>query len=132
MLELADWHALSESQRRDILGRYADELEAHAAGLTGDVQTNFRNVTEISTPTMLLSLPAAAVQSGAGRSRAERIETLYQTVLAWEDVMHICKTTQGIDKTYAQNDMQTRQNIRCMQMFTGAFMYAAGSHIGIG
>ena len=132
VLELADWHALSESQRRDILGRYADELEAHAAGLTGDVQTNFRNVTEISTPTMLLSLPAAAVQSGAGRSRAERIETLYQTVLAWEDVMHICKTTQGIDKTYAQNDMQTRQNIRCMQMFTGAFMYAAGSHIGIG
>ena len=46
--------------------------------------------------------------------------------------MHICKTTQGIDKTYAQNDMRTRQNIRCMQMFAGAFMYAAGNHIGIG
>ena len=132
VLELADWHILKENQRRDILGRYVDELERYAAGLTGDAQTNFRNVTEISTPTMLLSLPAAAVQSGAGRSQAERIETLYQTVLAWEDVMHICKTTQGIDKTYAQNDMQTRQNIRCMQMFTGAFMYAAGSHIGIG
>ena len=46
--------------------------------------------------------------------------------------MHICKTTQGIDNTYEKNDMQTRQNIRCMQMFTGAFMYAAGNHIGIG
>ncbi len=132
VLELADWHAWNDGQRRTELGRYVDELEAYAAGLAGDAQTNFRNVTEISTPTMLLSLPAAAVQSGAGRSRAERIETLYQTVLAWEDVMHICKTTQGIDKTYAQNDMRTRQNIRCMQMFAGAFMYAAGNHIGIG
>ena len=132
VLELADWHTWNDGQRRTELGRYVDELEAYAAGLVGDAQTNFRNVTEISTPTMLLSLPAAAVQSGAGRSRAERIETLYQAVLAWEDVMHICKTTQGIDKTYAQNDMRTRQNIRCMQMFAGAFMYAAGNHIGIG
>ena len=132
VLELADWHAWNDGQRRTELGRYVDELEAYAASLAGDAQTNFRNVTEISTPTMLLSLPAAAVLSGAGRSRAERIETLYQAVLAWEDVMHICKTTQGIDKTYAQNDMRTRQNIRCMQMFAGAFMYAAGNHIGIG
>ena len=132
VLELADWHVWNDGQRRTELGRYVDELEAYAAGLAGDAQTNFRNVTEISTPTMLLSLPAAAVQSGAGRSRAERIETLSQAVLAWEDVMHICKTTQGIDKTYAQNDMRTRQNIRCMQMFAGAFMYAAGNHIGIG
>lgn len=46
--------------------------------------------------------------------------------------MAICKRTQGIDKVYADNDMQTRQNIRCMTMFTGAFMYAAGNHIGIG
>ena len=132
VLELADWHTWNDGQRRTELGRYVDELEAYAASLAGDAQTNFRNVTEISTPTVLLSLPAAAVQSGAGRSRAERIETLYQAVLAWEDVMHICKTTQGIDKTYAQNDMRTRQNIRCMQMFAGAFMYAAGNHIGIG
>ena len=46
--------------------------------------------------------------------------------------MYICKTTQGISATYENNDMHTRQNIRCMTMFSGAFMYAAGSHIGIG
>lgn len=132
VLELSDWYGMSDSQRRSELDRYTGELERYAAGLTGDAQTNIRNVTEISTPTMLLSLPAAAVLSGAGRRRAERVETLYQAVLAWEDVMHICKTTQGIDNTYGQNDMRTRQNIRCMQMFSGAFMYAAGSHIGIG
>ncbi|WP_325228250.1 M60 family metallopeptidase, partial [Oscillibacter sp.] len=135
VLELADWYAMSDSQRRGELDRYAGELETYVSGLSpagASLQSDVFNVTEISTPTMLLSLPAAAVQSGAGRSRAERVETLYQAILAWEDVMHVCKTTQGIDKTYAQNDMRTRQNIRCMQMFSGAFMYAAGNHIGIG
>ena len=133
VLELANWYDLSDGARREVLGRYADELEAYGAGLVSSAKTtDWRNVTEISTPTMLLSLPAAAVLGGAGQSRDERVETIYQAVLAWEDVMHICKTTQGIDNTYEKNDMQTRQNIRCMQMFTGAFMYAAGNHIGIG
>ena len=135
VLELSNWYALGDGARRDVLGRYADELERYVSALkltNGTRETNCLNVTELSTPTVLLSLPAAAVLTGAGQSRAERIETLYQSILAWEDLMHICKTTQGIDATYAQNDMQTRQNIRCMQMFSGAFMYAAGSHIGIG
>ncbi len=132
VLELADWYAMSDSARREELARYVEELETYAAGLTGSAATDCFNVTEISTPTMLLSLPAAAVLNGAGQSQAERIETIYQSVLAWEDLMHICKTTQGIDRTYEWNDMRTRQNIRCMQMFTGAFMYAAGNHVGIG
>lgn len=135
VLELADWYRLAGGEQQDLLGRYVDELDAYVSGLklsAATQTTNCLNVTEISTPTMLLSLPAAAVLQGAGQGRAERIETLRQTVLAWEDLIHICKTTQGIDNTYAQNDMQTRQNIRCMQMFTGAFMYAAGNHIGIG
>lgn len=135
VLELADWYAMTDSQKKSELDRYAGELEAYVSGLgpaSASLQTDIFNVTEISTPTMLLSLPAAAALNGAGRSRAERVETLYQAVLAWEDVMHVCKTTQGIDRTYAQNDMQSRQNIRCMQMFSGAFMYAAGNHIGIG
>lgn len=135
VLEVADWYAMSENQRRNELDRFAGELETYVSGLgpaSASLQADIFNVTEISTPTMLLSLPAAAVLNGTGRSRAERVETLYQAVLAWEDVMHVCKTTQGIDNTYQRNDMQTRQNIRCMQMFSGAFMYAAGNHIGVG
>ena len=133
-LELADWYALTESQRREAVGTYVDDLAAYLSGVSmGSPQTDWRNVTEISTPTTLLSLPAAAVSSALGAgSREEKIETLCNTILAWEDVMHICKTTQGIDNTYEKNDMRTRQNIRCMTMFSGAFMYAAGSHIGIG
>ena len=57
----------------------------------------------------------------------DRAAQLENSLLAWEDVLSICQTVQGIS-----GPMESRQNIRCMQMFTGAFMYAAGSHIGIG
>ena len=133
-LELAGWYGMDEAARRAAAGRYVDALDAYLSGVSmGSPQTDWRNVTEISTPTVLLSLPAAAVRSALGAgSREEKITTLCNSVLAWEDVFHICKTTQGIDNTYDKNDMRTRQNIRCMTMFSGAFMYAAGSHIGIG
>ena len=135
LLELSDWYSLSDTVRRERIRAYAAELEDYAAarGVTEAARTtDWHNVTEISLPTVLLSLPALAVLNGSGRAQAERAETLYSDVLAWEDVMHICKTTQGIDNTYGSSDMTTRQNIRCMQMFSGAFMYAAGNHIGIG
>ncbi len=134
-LELSDWYSLSDSARRTRIGAYVDELTAYVAAQginTGNAQAKCLNVTEIGTPAVLLSLPAAAVLNANGQSREAKVENLYQDVLAWEDVMHICKTTQGIDNTYGSNDMTSRQNIRCMQMFAGAFMYAAGSHIGIG
>ena len=135
VLELSDWYDLSETARRDRIRAYAAELESYvsAQGVTDAAKTtDWHNVTEISMPAVLLSLPALAVLNGSGKTQAEREETLYSNVLAWEDLMHICKTTQGIDNTYRNSDMTTRQNIRCMQMFSGAFMYAAGSHIGIG
>ena len=134
-LELSGWYGMDDGQRKACIQEYVEELEAYTAacGITDAVKTSdWHNVTEISLPTVLLSLPALAALNGSGKSPAERAETLYANVLAWEDLMHICKTTQGIDNTYGLNDMTTRQNIRCMQMFSGAFMYAAGSHIGIG
>ena len=135
VLELSDWYSLSETARKDRIGAYVDELTAYVSAqniTSGNAQTKCLNVTEISTPTVLLSLPAAAVLGANSADRSVRVENLYQNVLAWEDIMHICKTTQGINNTYASNDMTSRQNIRCMQMFAGAFMYAAGNHIGIG
>ena len=135
VLELSDWYKLDENTRKARIGAYVDELTAYvtAQNLTGSgLESKCLNVTEISTPTVLLSLPAAAVLGANSADRSGKIENLYQDVRAWEDIMHICKTTQGINNTYANNDMTSRQNIRCMQMFAGAFMYAAGSHIGIG
>jgi hypothetical protein len=135
VLELSDWYSLSETARRDRIGAYVDELTAYVSAqniTSGSAQTKCLNVTELSTPTVLLSLPASAVLGANSADRSGKAENLYQNVLAWEDIMHICKTTQGINSTYDKNDMTSRQNIRCMQMFAGAFMYAAGSHIGIG
>lgn len=133
-LELSQWYAMSETQRRTVIGAYVDELESYLGAITiGDPASDYRNVTEISTPVVLLSLPAQAVKNALGAgNREEKVNVLYNDILAWEDIMAICKRTQGIDKVYAENDMQTRQNIRCMTMFAGAFMYAAGNHIGIG
>ena len=134
LLELSNWYGMTEQARRSAVQAYLTELEDYVkkAGITETNKTsNCLNVTEISTPSVLLSLPALAVKNNGPVGQAQA-DGLFQSVLAWEDIMHICKTTQGIDKTYGQNDMQSRQNIRCMQMFTGAFMYAAGNHVGIG
>ena len=133
-LELSHWYAMTETQRRETIGAYVDELESYLSGMTiGSPTSDYRNVTEISTPVVLLSLSALSVKTALGAgSREEKIQTLYNDILAWEDIMAICKQTQGIDNVYENNDMLTRQNIRCMTMFAGAFMYAAGSHIGIG
>ncbi|MCI8477612.1 MAG: hypothetical protein HFE97_04595 [Oscillospiraceae bacterium] len=135
-LNLSNWYQLDETARRAAIGTYLDSLDAYLSTLAingANQATEVRNVTEIGTPTVLLSLPAAAVNSGLGSGdRETRITVLYQDIEAWEDLMHICKTTQGIDDTYENNTMEVRQNIRCMQMFAGAFMYAAGNHVGIG
>ena len=134
VLELSSWYRMEDPARREVIGTYVDELEAYLAGMTiGSPTSDYRNVTEVSTPVVLLSLPALAVKNALGSGdRAEKVQTLYNAVLAWEDIMAICKRTQGIDNVYGDNDMLSRQNIRCMTMFAGAFMYAAGSHIGIG
>ena len=135
VLELSGWYGMTEPARRGAISDYLTALDAFVqkTGVNdSNKTTSALNVTEISTPTMLLSLPALAVKNSTTATGDARVQALYDSVLAWEDLMHICKTTQGIDNTYQSNDMQTRQNIRCMQMFSGAFMYAAGSHIGIG
>ncbi len=135
VLELSGWYNMTESAKKNAISAYLTELDAYVAAqkLTASNQTtSCLNVTEISTPSMLLSLPALAVKNSTTATGEARVQALFNSVLAWEDLMHICKTTQGISNTYGQNDMQTRQNIRCMQMFSGAFMYAAGNHVGIG
>lgn len=64
------------------------------------------------------------------------VNAMYQNVLAWEEELFIANKIQGIIDSNAtltsyQYPMTTRQNIRYMRMFAGAFMYAAGNHIGV-
>ncbi len=142
VLELSGWYHLGEAARRDLIRAYVAELQTYVAALKlSKPGTDIRNATEISTPSVLLSIPAdraLAGLSGIGASVDEMAEAMYRDVLAWEDVMYVANQVQGIVPAGgARTDsyrypMSTRQNIRYMRMFAGAFMYAAGNHIGIG
>ena len=134
VLDMGDWYALSESSRREAIKTYVEALDAYLTSRAiGSPQTNYLNATEIATPSVLLSIPAQTVQNALGGDSPEaKAETLYNTIEAWEQVMAICRTTHGIDATYEKVGVEARQNIRYMTMFPGAFMYAAGSHVGIG
>ncbi len=134
LLELSDWHQLDESAIRSRISAYIEELDRYCTttlgGMNSDVlPTHFLNATEISFPHVLLSLPATQVRSGLGSS--DRTEALYHDGLAWEELMQLMYRTHGIDLD-ALESSRSRHNIRYMRMFGNAFMYAGGSHIGIG
>ena len=88
---------------------------------------------------MLLSLPAdqaLAGLKGAGSEENAMVETMYNNILAWEEELFVANKVHGIIDSNAaltgyQYPMTTRQNIRYMRMFAGAFMYAAGNHVGV-
>lgn len=132
-LELKNFNELTEEKRKEIIGEYINSLIAYNPSTLGNLKENVLNSTEISLPSVLLSLPASEVLKGIGTEKTidEQIETLYNTILAWEDLINIIYKTYGIDN-HIDNGIKTRQNIRYMKMFTGAFMYAAGNHVGIG
>lgn len=145
VLELSAWYTMGESARKDAIRTYVQELSAlveslSQSGVSGDSwKVTIRNATEISTPSVLLSLPADQVLAGlkgVGNDENAMVNTMYQNVLAWEEELFIANKVQGIIDSNAaltsyQYPMTTRQNIRYMRMFAGAFMYAAGNHIGV-
>ena len=141
VLELSNWYSMDEAGRKNVIRAYVSQLEAYVGALSSAApQTDIRNATEISTPSVLLSIPASqalAGLKGANRDIEEMVSAMYQNVLAWEDVLFVANKVQGITPSATamadyRYPMTTRQNIRYMRMFAGAFMYAAGSHVGIG
>ncbi len=140
VLELSSWYDMSEAQRMDKIQTYVQELESHVASLGNvNLKTAINNATEISTPSVLLSLPADQILAGLKGSSSSvdaMTNTMYQNVMAWEEELFVANKVQGIiDSNLSFEEyrypMATRQNIRYMRMFAGAFMYAAGNHVGI-
>lgn len=126
-LDLLDWYSMDETERYRRIDAYVAELKAFDKKGPDTVL----NCTEIIMPNVLLSIPADTVKNALSNTDASK--QLYQNTQAWEDLMHIAKQTHGIDATYKDsNPSVKRQNIRYMTMFAGAFMYAAGNHVGIG
>ncbi|MDE6107759.1 MAG: hypothetical protein K2F83_03680, partial [Oscillospiraceae bacterium] len=67
VLELSHWYDMSEETRRETIGAYVDELDAYLGGMTiGSPTSDYRNVTEISTPVVLLSQAALPLKNALG------------------------------------------------------------------
>ncbi|OOO00709.1 MAG: hypothetical protein ATN35_05945 [Epulopiscium sp. Nele67-Bin004] len=135
VLELLNWFDMTEAERRSVIEEYITNLEAYVAQIktmNTAATINYYNATEVSMPYALLSMPGDQILSGieSGLSTMDqKVDRVYENTLAWIQFMELMFTTYGVDE---ENFMsQTRQNIRYMQMFSGAFMYAAGSHVGI-
>ncbi len=86
--------------------------------------------TDIMLDIMMLSLPAKQVVSGCGGSA----QTLLGSLDAMENMMYLFYQHKGLNANApdAADRIPNRHlNIRYQRMFSGAFMYASGDHIGI-
>lgn len=97
------------------------------------------NATELMTDHMLYSVPATKVLGNIGTSGTldDRARRLLRSLEGTDQMFEVFYQHKGmIEPQYgakATNTTPTRHlNIRCMRMFAGAFMYAAGNHIGVG
>ncbi|MBD5143864.1 MAG: hypothetical protein HDT22_09705 [Ruminococcus sp.] len=90
---------------------------------------------DILSDTMMYSLPAKQILAGAGTGTAEeRAETILQSMKSMEDMMYLFYQHKGLNQNATDVIDQIPKghlNIRYQRMFSGAFMYAAGNHIGI-
>lgn len=133
-LELKELHTMDESTAKAKIKAYIEHLEKYVPTLKGNLMHQNLNSTEISLPDVLLSIPASQVLESLGGKKTtieQKVETLYDATLSWEEVLDIAYKIYGIDD-HKKDGFSSRQNIRYMKMFADAFMYAAGNHIGVG
>ncbi|MDO4275017.1 MAG: fibronectin type III domain-containing protein [Eubacteriales bacterium] len=149
-----DLYRLSESERADAILKYVQELEAfvpelekqhkelHQKGDLSSVNYDYDakncilNTTDIMLDQMMYSVPASQVLAGLGSgSTQEKAEKLNQALKAMDDMMLLFYQHKGLTNASdagAKNKLPARHlNIRYMRMFSGAFMYASGNHVGI-
>lgn len=132
VLDLYNWDSMSENDRTDEIDRYIVALTAYVKTINV-TETDVKNTTEVSLPNVLLSIPANSALKGitdGNKTPADQRQSLFNNVLAWSEFMEIMNTTNGVDAADIRE--VTRENIRYMRMFGKAFMYAAGSHVGVG
>ncbi|HBF3361564.1 TPA: calcium-binding adhesion protein [Clostridioides difficile] len=114
-------------------------------------KTGVLNTTDIESDKVTLNVPATAVYQGISKGNADlntQVDRLYNSMLAWEQIMDLVYSERGVFKTQdldgngtvddnefnlTKNDMapKSRMNIKYQRMFIGAFMYASGLHVGV-
>ena len=129
---------------------YVEQLETYAAALeaehntlhaeTGyayDPETCILNTTDVMLDQMMYSVPVSQLLAGLGSgSTADKADRLLNSVDAMDQMMTLFYQHKGLTNLAGAGDKNRlpsqHLNIRYMRMFAGAFMYAAGNHIGIG
>lgn len=144
-----------ENQRQQLIKTYVSELKQHVATLEEDHDDHARkflfftldgydektcidNTTDILFDGMMFSLPASQVLAGLGNNPEVHLEN---TIASMESMLKLFYQHKGLTNDFAegtseavkkQNRLPSQHlNIRYMKMFSGAFMYAAGNHVGI-
>lgn len=148
------YHVEDEAERTERAEKYAEELKAYVEQLeslhslyhTNSNNTNVNKfeynqqncilgATDIMLDTMMLSLPAKRVLDGMGQgSYDDMAARVLSSADAMESMMKLFYQHKGLNEN-AQDNLDRipkgHLNIRYQRMFSGAFMYAAGNHIGI-
>lgn len=150
-------HRVSGEERAERIRSYVQELKAYTDGLSSLHESSHKgggnssvayayqaescilNATDIVTDHMMLSVPASQVLAGLGTGDQEK--ALSDTLQAMDEMLILFYQHKGLTDSYAEgtssdvteyNHLPCRYlNIRYMTMFSGAFMYAAGDHVGI-
>jgi hypothetical protein len=141
------------TERTNAIRTYIKELEAYADADTlaanhekihsGTKTANYDydptccilNATDIMMESMMYSIPASQVLAGIG-SASDKVTKLDNALKAMEQTMTLFYQHKGLSNDagteHGNNALPSEHlNIRYMRMFAGAFMYAAGNHIGI-
>ncbi len=114
----------------------------NAVKYTYDAQNCVLNATDILLDQMMYSVPAQQILAGSGEgSTVERAQRLLASLDAMDQMMELFYQRKGLASSFAEgtsaavitaNSLPSQHlNIRYTRMGAGAFMYAAGNHIGI-
>ena len=130
--ELEDYVSAMETNHRRF---HTNSTHALVNQLEYDPQNCILGASDILLDNMLLSLPAAQILGGAGTGTVqEKAQRLLNSMDAMDDMMHLFYQHKGLNANAPDAKDQLPKghlNIRYQRMFAGAFMYAAGNHIGI-
>ncbi len=145
------YHVTDSAERLARTKTYVEELQQYVSGIEAkhaevhkysenvkleyDKQNCILGAADILLDTMMFSLPAQQILAGAGSgSTEEQAQRILASMDAMEDMMYLFYQHKGLNSAAADAVNQIPKghlNIRYQRMFSGAFMYASGNHIGI-